>query len=117
MKDKGDYMIIEIKDEAQLREYTKDCRVLIDVWATWCGPCKQMNPVLYDLDADFKQAEKEFKILKIDTDNSYLDKFLNAYNITAVPTFLIYENEKIIDKHIGAIPKNKFKEFLLQYFY
>ena len=110
-------MIIEIKDGAQLKEHTKDRRVLIDIWATWCGPCKQMNPVLYDLDAEFKQAEKEFKILKIDTDNSYLDKFLNAYNITAVPTFLIYENEKIIDKHIGATTKTKFKEFLFQYFY
>ena len=65
-------MIIEIKDEFELKEYTKDCRVLIDVFATWCGVCKQMNPTLYDLDSEFKQAQREFKILKIDTDNSYL---------------------------------------------
>lgn len=109
-------MIIEIKDEMQLKEHTKDCRVLIDIWATWCGPCKQMNPVLHDLDAEFKQAEKEFKILKIDTDNAYLDKFLNTHNIRSVPTFLIYENEKIVNSFIGATTKAKFKEFLLQYF-
>ena len=109
-------MIINIENTKQLEQETSNCKVLIDIWAQWCSPCKQMSPILYDLDSDFKKSEREIKILKIDTDNGEFISVLNKFQINSVPTFIIYENDKIIDKIIGALPKQKFYDFVLKNF-
>lgn len=109
-------MIINIQNLEQLKKETSNSRVLIDVWAEWCGPCRAMLPILEDLDEMLKKAEKEIKILKIDTNNGDLVGFLQAQNINSIPTFLVYQDENVIDRIIGALPKPKFFDFVSKYF-
>jgi thioredoxin 1 len=109
-------MIINIQNEQQLKDETKDCKVLIDVWADWCTPCHRMAPILEDLDSDLKNRGTEIKILKMNIDNGEFIKVLNKIQIRSVPTFLIYENDKVLDTLIGALPKQKFYEFVFKNF-
>lgn len=109
-------MIINIEDTKHFEQEIYNCKVLIDIWADWCGPCKMMSPILYDLDCDFKKQEREIKILKIDADNGDFINLLKAFGIRSIPTFIIYENKQIIDTVIGALPKQKFYDFVLKHF-
>lgn len=75
---------------------------VIDFWATWCGPCKLMNPIL-------DEVEKEnpgLTITRIDIDS---DKdMVEKYNIQSVPTYIILKDGKEVDRIIGAKPKFAF---------
>ena len=75
---------------------------VIDFWATWCGPCKLMNPII-------DEVEKEnpgLTITRVDID---LDKeMVEKYNIQSVPTYVILKDGKEIDRIIGAKPKFAF---------
>ena len=75
---------------------------VIDFWATWCGPCKLMNPIL-------DEVEKEnpgLTITRIDIDS---DKdMVTKYNIQSVPTYIILKDGKEVDRIIGAKPKFAF---------
>ena len=109
-------MIINIENTKHFEQETSNCKVLIDVWAQWCSPCKQMAPTLEELDSDFKKKEREMKILKIDADNGDFINLLKTFGIRSVPTFIIYENNQIIDTVIGALPKQKFYDFVIKNF-
>ena len=75
---------------------------VIDFWATWCGPCKLMNPIL-------EEVEKEnpyLTITRVDIDS---DKdMVEQYNIQSVPTYVILKDGKEVDRIIGAKPKFAF---------
>ncbi len=75
---------------------------VIDFWATWCGPCKLMNPIL-------DEVEKEnpyLTITRVDIDS---DKdMVEQYNIQSVPTYIILKDGKEVDRIIGAKPKFAF---------
>jgi thioredoxin 1 len=110
-------MIINIENLDQFKKETQGNRVLIDVWADWCGPCKMMAPTLETLNDDLKKQEREIKIIKIDTDNGEFINLLKTFGVRSIPTFFIYENDSIIDTVIGALPKHKFYEFIFKNFF
>lgn len=79
--------------------------VLVDMFATWCGPCKMMSPVIEEL---AEKYEGQVKVGKVDID---ADSELAAqYGIMSVPTFLVFKDGQISDKIIGAVPKEILKE-------
>lgn len=84
-----------------------DKPVLVDFWATWCGPCLMMAPVVDELANDY--ADKAV-IAKLDVDANPLNA--QKYGIRSIPTMLIFKNGKIVDKLIGASPKNVLKSKL-----
>lgn len=73
---------------------------LVDFYATWCGPCKMMHPVLKELASDVKG---EAKILKVDIDKN--QKLANKLGIRSVPTFIIYKSGKEMWRKSGGMSK------------
>lgn len=79
--------------------------VLVDMFATWCGPCKMMGPVVEELAEEY---DGQVKVGKVDID---ADSELAAqYGVMSVPTFLVFKNGQVADKIIGAVPKEILKE-------
>lgn len=76
--------------------------VLVDCWAPWCGPCKSIGPIIDSLAVQFRAR---VKIAKLNLDENPTTG--SAYSITSVPTFLLIKNGKVVDKLVGAIPKEQ----------
>ena len=75
---------------------------VIDFWATWCGPCKLMNPILDEVEKE----NPDLTITRVDIDS---DKYMvEQYNIQSVPTYVILKDGKEVDRIIGAKPKFAF---------
>ncbi|MCP5040404.1 MAG: thioredoxin [bacterium] len=80
-----------------------DLPVIVDFWAEWCGPCKQIAPVIKDL-AD--QYEGRVKIVKVDIDNSPASP--GQYGVRAVPTVLAFKDGQVVQQIQGARPRADF---------
>lgn len=79
--------------------------VVIDFWAEWCGPCRMIGPILEELAEEY--AEK-VEIGKLNVDENIDTP--NEYGIRNIPTVLFFKDGKLVDKQIGAGPKNIFKD-------
>lgn len=81
--------------------------VLVDFFATWCGPCKMLAPVIEELAGDY---EGKAKVCKLDTDESG-DVAAN-YGIMGVPTVMIFKGGRKVDEQVGFVPKAALKKKL-----
>jgi len=79
---------------------TGDKPVFVDFYATWCGPCQMMMPVIDEL---AKEA-KDFVVAKLDIDQS--PDIAAKYNVMSVPTFIVFKNGKEAARMMGAMPKD-----------
>jgi len=84
--------------------------VVIDCWASWCGPCRMIAPIIDDL-AENKAGEIVFGKLNVDENRSSSMK----YGITAIPTLLIFKNGEFVDRIVGAMPKRVLENKLKNY--
>ena len=81
--------------------------VLIDFFATWCGPCKKIGPVIEEIS---KEVEGKAKVYKVDIDQS--PDIASRYGVMSVPTLVVFENGKVKQQSIGAHPKERILEML-----
>ena len=81
--------------------------VLIDFWATWCGPCQMIGPVLEQLSAEY---EGKAKILKVDIDAS--QDLAMKYQIMSVPSMIFFKDGQPVDGVVGVVPAPYLKEKL-----
>ena len=84
--------------------------VVVDCWATWCGPCRMIAPIIEDL-AEERAGEIVFGKLNVDENRSISMK----YGITAIPTLLIFKEGEFVDQIIGAMPKKSLENKLKGY--
>ena len=75
--------------------------VIVDFWATWCGPCRMLSPLLDEVEKDF--ADK-ITVVKVNVDDA--DEIAMQYRIMNIPTLLFFKNGQIVDKTVGAMPRN-----------
>ena len=83
--------------------------VLVDFYATWCGPCKAMEPIVKEI---AKATEGKARVVKVDIDKRV--QLAQAYNVNAVPTFMIFKKGNLIWRHPGMIDKNTMLLQLMQ---
>jgi thioredoxin 1 len=81
--------------------------VLVDFWAEWCGPCRQVAPILEELSKEF---EGQLKIVKLDVDAN--PRVAGAYSIRSIPTLLLFKNGQVVGQQIGGMPKGQLKTWL-----
>lgn len=81
--------------------------VLVDFFATWCGPCKMMGPIIEEV---AKEYEGKVKIGKLDIDES--PKTTQENRIVSVPTMILFKNGVKDDMRIGAIPREELKQWI-----
>jgi thioredoxin 2 len=83
--------------------------ILVDAWAPWCGPCRAVAPVLDQLAAE---AQDRYRIAKLNVDEN--PRTASQYQISSIPTMLIFKDGKLVDRLIGAQPKQVIAQHLTQ---
>ena len=73
--------------------------VLLDFWATWCGPCRMIGPILDEI----AEEREDIKVCKVNVDEE--PELAAQYKIVSIPTLLVIENGKIVNQSLGAKPK------------
>lgn len=77
--------------------------MVVDFWAEWCGPCRMVGPIIDELAAEY---DGKVTIGKMDVDNN--DEVVGKFGIRNIPTVLFLKDGKVVDKVVGAVPKETF---------
>jgi thioredoxin 1 len=99
--------ILTITDENfETQVLQSDKPVLVDFWATWCGPCRAVAPVLDQI------AEENDRVLigKLNVDEQ--QKIAYQFQVSSIPTFILFKDGKMADRMMGAMPKPAFEKFI-----
>ena len=81
--------------------------VVVDFWAEWCGPCKQIGPVLEELSSEM---EGQIKVVKVDVDNN--QQWASQLGVRGIPALFIFKDGEVVSNRAGAAPKAALKSWL-----
>lgn len=101
-------MVVELTDATFQTEVLKsDLPYLVDFWATWCGPCRIIAPIVDDLANEY---EGRLKVGKVNTDEN--QAVAAEYGISAIPALLLFKGGQLQERIVGAVPKNVLKQVI-----
>lgn len=101
-------MIKELDNE-NFYEEIKNKLVLVDFYATWCGPCKMMHPIIEEISKQYSTLN----IIKVDVDKH--EDIAREYGIMSIPTLILFQDGNMIEKNIGFISKETLEQWILKY--
>ena len=81
--------------------------ILVDFWAEWCGPCKQIGPVLEELSNEY---DNKLSVLKLNIDENPVTP--SKYGIRGIPTLLLFKDSELVSTKVGAFPKSSLQEWI-----
>lgn len=95
-----------LKEESKFDELISKPLVLVDFYATWCGPCQLLTPILESVEKEMNNLE----ILKVNVDE--FPNLARKYNIMSIPTIIVFKNGKIAKTSLGYIDKDEIKKLI-----
>ena len=101
-------MAIELTDATfESLVLKSDKPVLVDFWAVWCGPCRMVGPIVQEIGEEYGD---KVVVGKLDVDHN--PETARNFGIRNIPTILFFKNGEVVDKQVGAVPKQKLVEKL-----
>ena len=98
-------MIKHVESVKQFKEETATGTVLVDFFATWCGPCQMLSPVIEELD-----KKHNIKVLKVDVDE--LSDLAREFRVMSIPTLVVLKDGKIVKKELGYMPLERLESLI-----
>lgn len=98
-------MALELTDANFEETIASGKPVLVDFWAEWCGPCRMVGPIVEELAQDY---DGKAIVGKVNVDEN--PEISSKYGVRNIPTILFFKNGEVVDKSVGAVPKNVLSE-------
>lgn len=100
-------MIKHIQNETEFYDLLKEGKPIVDFYADWCGPCRMLSPILEQVN-----VETGIKLLKVNVDKN--PEIAKSYGIMSIPTMILFENGKLIEKRVGISSKEEIIKWIKQ---
>lgn len=99
--------VVLTKDNFKNEVLESDIPVLVDFWATWCGPCRMLSPIIEEIAEEY---EGSVKVGKVNVDDE--PELSAQYGIESIPTVMYFRNGEVSDTAIGYRPKSEFEKMI-----
>lgn len=99
-------VIVINKDNFQKEVIESEKTVLLDFWASWCGPCRMLSPIVDEI----AEENPDIKVGKVNVDEE--QELAAQFNVMSIPSLFVMKNGKVSNQSVGVIPKNEILELL-----
>lgn len=99
--------MIYIENTNQFEELITEGVTLVDFYASWCGPCRMLSPIIEEIDEIYAG---KVKVAKLDVDEC--GEIASRYRISAIPALLIFKNNELVETNVGFMPKDEIQYLL-----